>query len=67
LRDNDKSTASTGQVNDGARLDGARLVDSGQVKAAVTLILQGRSAIIFNRSMLVMMPTGSFPCVTTNR
>ncbi|MBF8301539.1 MAG: hypothetical protein HW394_1909 [Acidobacteria bacterium] len=31
------------------------------------IILQGRSATIFNKSMLVMMPTGSFPCVTTNR
>lgn len=29
--------------------------------------LQGRSATIFNKSMLVMMPTGSFPCVTINR
>jgi hypothetical protein len=30
-------------------------------------ILQGCSASIFNRSKLVMMPTGSLPCVTTNR
>jgi CBS domain-containing protein len=31
------------------------------------LDLQSRPATIFNRSMLVMMPTGSLPCVTTNR
>jgi hypothetical protein len=29
--------------------------------------IHGWSATILNTSMLVMMPTGCFPCVTTNR
>ena len=35
--------------------------------AEVVRLGQGCPVIIFNKSKLVMMPTGSFPCVTTNR
>ena len=45
----------------------ARACRAAEVTEVAPDCPQGRSSMIFNRSRLEMMPTGSLPCVTTNR